>query len=191
MEDKIKKSILIGTLLGDGYIPKKNRKNCSIQWEHAIKDKDYALWKADELGLKYYIYYRNRLDNRTKKTYSSIIINTASNNILNYYRKLFYPQGKKVINKTILSILTPKAIAVWYCDDGSLYISKRTGYHLYLSVDSYSKNAKNLIRRYFENKYKLNFKHTQNRLRITSKSQIKLFMRHFGKYIKLERKKYV
>lgn len=36
----------------------------------------------------------------------------------NYYRDLFYPEGKKIIPKNINNLLTARSLAYWIMDDG-------------------------------------------------------------------------
>lgn len=179
------RQLVVGTLLGDAWIPplKGNAKNHSIWWTHKIDHEEYALWKANNIGIKYYTYYRKRYDKRTNNSHESITVYTTTDSRLENYRKLFYIDNKKIVTDEILNMLTPEAIAIWYCDDGNLYINKRTGYHLTLSIDGYTSEEKDIIKLYFKNKYELNFKNTQERIRITSKPQVCKFMELFSKYI--------
>ena len=97
----IKEQILLGTLLGDAYIGKlqKKQKIYNIGWEHSLKQKEYALWKAKHCLNNYSSYERNRLDSRTNKIYSSIICYSIKDNY-EEYRNLFY-QDKKEVSEEI------------------------------------------------------------------------------------------
>ena len=175
------KGIIIGTLLGDGHFicP---RKTHSLGISHGGKQKEYILWKAKELkkiGVR--IYPRNRYDKRTKKYYEEYQFRSKSHPFLKYLYEQFYKSGLKQPNQKILNMLTDEGVAIWYCDDGSLYVNKRTGYHIYLGINAFN-NKKEIIN-WFRDKYELNFKINQKAIRITGKSQIKLFMDLFGKYI--------
>ncbi len=194
-DSKINTNILIGGLIGDSYIPRLygRRLEYKLGWTHKKDHAEYAIWKAEKLGINYYTYYRDRYDKRTNKTYSSIEIATTTDSLFRYYRYLFYKtneKGTKKINSGIIDLLTPEAIAVWYCDDGSLYINKRTGYHLYLAVDAFSEECKEYIKLYFKRKYNINFKNSRSSLRITSKEQVLKFMDIVKPYITCECMRY-
>jgi len=166
------KELIIGTLLGDAYIPKLygRSKSYSIGWQHSLKQEEYALWKADKAKVPYSIYKRERLDKRTNKVYKSITIYSTGTNF-KYYRKLFYPKGIKVISKNILSKLTPLSIAIWFCDDGNLYYNGNNC-HLTLGVDCFNSDV---IIKYFKERWNLNFKKCQARIRLTSVKEVNKF----------------
>ena len=44
---------------------------------------------------------------------------TKTNPVFNYYRNLFYKNGKKIISEDILKQLNSRSLAIWICDDGS------------------------------------------------------------------------
>ncbi len=175
------KSIIVGTLLGDGHF-NCPRKTPSLGITHGGKQKEYMYWKVKILKkIGGGIYYRKRYDKRTKKYYEGYSFYSKSHPFFKYLYKQFYSSGLKQPNQEILNILTNEGVAIWYCDDGSLYINKRTGYHLVLGINAFN-NQKEIIN-WFKDKYGLNFKINQKRIRVTGKSQIKLFMDLFGKYI--------
>jgi len=130
--------VLIGSLLGDGGLQlQKNGINVNFKEIHSIKQKEYLIWKKECLSYfkpkinQYKIY-----DNRTNKYYSSVNLWTKIHPILTKYFRLFYPNGKKSINRTILNKIGPLALAVWYCDDGSFgYINQNGKIATYLSYE--------------------------------------------------------
>jgi len=113
--------ILIGSLLGDGYLFFADRsKNASFREDHSLKQKDYLLWKRNFLeDFDPIMKTRERFDSRTNRHYYQVGLRTKVHPLLTEYYRLFYPNGKKVLtNKIIMDKIKPLALAVWYCDDG-------------------------------------------------------------------------
>ena len=68
------------------------------------------------------------IDKRTNVSYSSVNFATLSLPCFNYYRNLFYnSDGLKVVPYNIYELLTPRSLAYWIMDDGSL---QNKGLHL-------------------------------------------------------------
>jgi recombination protein RecA len=179
--------IIYGTLLGDAYIPPLDvrGKNHKLRYTHSKKQQDWAFYKAMRINKPFTVYQRDRYDKRTGNTYGSIEILHNANSHFNDIYHTFYPNGKKVVTQDILNVLTPEAIAVWYCDDGSLYANKKRYLcHLTLATNSFTDSERELIKEYFNSNYGLNFKSTsQGVIRLTNKSQVELFMSHFAEYV--------
>ena len=119
--------ILIGAILGDGYIYPSGK----VQLEHSMKGKAYLDWKFQELRN---LAYRSlstvtRMDKRSGKKYSSCRFWLRQYFIS--WRKIFY-RGKKKFFPRNLKIL-PLALAVWYMDDGCFSDKRCT-----LSTDNFS-----------------------------------------------------
>lgn len=162
------KSILIGLLLGDGYINDKGR----IEIEHCEKQKDYCIFKAKLLhsvcggkDIKVHEYIRNRSILKDKKqfkesTFVTYSFKKQSQSFIPIRTMLYGKDRKKRITKEILDLLTPEAIALWWMDDGCLtkkytYVDgekKHCGYMLRICT-YLSKEQNELIRQYFIDKY--------------------------------------
>ena len=112
--------LLVGAVLGDGclsYSKKRNEAYFTVM--HGVKQKEYVYYKYEKLK-------RLCLMNVTKvKTcgyangtgyYFSTIWHPG---LANLY-KLLYPEGKKIVTKEILNLLTIEGFAWWIFDDGSL-----------------------------------------------------------------------
>ena len=57
--------------------------------------------------------------------------------LIGEYRKLFYPQGRKIVPDNINELLTdPLSLAVWYMDDGTLDF--RETYHCNVMLATYN-----------------------------------------------------
>ena len=68
------------------------------------------------------------VDKRTKNSYSSVNFATLSLPCFNYYKNLFYNSDNfKIVPSNIQDLLTPRGLAYWIMDDGSL---QNKGLHL-------------------------------------------------------------
>lgn len=174
----MKEQILIGSLLGDATIAslRNRRKSYSIRWEHSLKQKEYAIWKAENSLENFSIYVRERFDKRTNKTYESITCYSTKDNYQKY-RDLFYTD-KKVITKDVLDMLEPLGVAVWFMDDGSLYYNGNNC-HLNIAVDSFTENEIDLIIDFFKTRFDINFKKNRKQIRLTSVKEVTKFEKMF------------
>lgn len=136
--------ILAGCILGDGYIYKKG----AIQIEQGISQKDYLLWKFKQLkplvSVKPRLVTRKRRDGSIGQSYRFVL-----RQYFRPWRRMFYPNGKKVVNEKVLKLITPFSLAVWYMDDGC----KKNDYTLIISTDSFSKNSLNKLRRFLKERW--------------------------------------
>ena len=171
-------NLLVGTLLGDAFCPKLaiRQKNRSIRWEHGAEQKDYAAWKADQVGLEWSPFERSRLDKRTGKIYGSFTACLKANPCFNVLYDQFYKDGKKIVSVETLNKLSPEAIAVWYCDDGSLYWTSDTK-HLTLSTQCFSDEDRKTIIAFFKDRFGLDFRINQKAIRLVSKAGIEMFLK--------------
>lgn len=127
------KSLLLGMVLGDGYLQPTGKNNARLRLEHGYGQRSYLEWKVKGLpGLfsgKPAVL--KRLHPLSKKIYSYVRHQSHSTPILGKIRREFYPEGKKIIPSGIINKLDPLSLAIWYMDDGYYYRRDRCGY-LYL-----------------------------------------------------------
>ena len=111
-------SIILGTLLGDGFLQKRAQK-ARLRICHSSKQKQYVDWKYQQLI---------RLCRRTSPPKKKIVqfgstysFSTQSERILLKYHSLFYSTNgfKKIEPFLINSIKDPLSLAVWWLDDGN------------------------------------------------------------------------
>lgn len=82
------------------------------------------------ISKEYKVKSRSFIDQRTNKTYSSILFATLTLPCFTSYRDLFYNlEGKKIIPNNInqLLVTAPRGLAYWIMDDGSI---QNKGLHL-------------------------------------------------------------
>lgn len=156
MITKRQKEIIIGTILGDGYLQKTGKKNARLKLEHSEKQKEYIFWKYEEL--------KNLMQNKPKlieryspkwkKTFKYYRCQTNSMNLLGKYKKYFYnSQGKKFIPENIKNLLkSPLSLAVWYMDDGHFYARDKVAY---IYLPKYSKEELKRLLEALENNFHL------------------------------------
>ncbi len=134
--------ILIGCILGDGYITKRGQ----IVIEQSSKQKAYLDWKFEKLKSLAYpgISSVERFDRRYNKTYSSCTF--VLRQYFRPWREIFYKSGKKIFPEN--TPLSPLSIAVWYMDDGCY-----GGQQCILSLDGFDQKSRMAIAKSFHTLY--------------------------------------
>lgn len=119
------RSVLIGTLLGDGAMRCKT--NALLEVNHSIAQKSYVDWKYAVFADLTATPPSARAGNGDRVAYRFV---TRSLPVLTPFYALFYPAGQKVVPDITL---TPLALAVWLMDDGS-----RSRTSVYLNTQQFS-----------------------------------------------------
>ena len=112
---KEQEEIIFGSLLGDMAL-QKHTKTYRGSESHSIKQKEYALYKKNLLNplcgnLRYFTVKAGG------KEYQEVGFSIRPNIKLEFLYHAFYGMGKKDVPED-LSLLTPRAIAFWFMDDG-------------------------------------------------------------------------
>ena len=124
-------NVLVGTILGDGFLQKTGEKNARLRLEHGQKQKDYVLWKGNIFGRLFQGQpnYLERIHPKSRETYKYCRWQSNAGPAFGRWRKYFYPDGKKIIPNDIGNFLTePITLAVWYMDDGYFNKTDRNSY---------------------------------------------------------------
>lgn len=163
-------SVIIGLLLGDGYIDDRGR----ISIEHCKQQKEYCIWKAKLLhsicggsDIKVHEYERTRSCRKDGKHYKSSTFITYSfkkqSKSFIQFRKLLYDpiSRKKTYTQQVLELLSPISLALWWLDDGCLTRRKlsngQSGSYMMMLYTYVSKQENELIQSYFDNKYNIHW----------------------------------
>lgn len=112
---QLQRSIIIGTLLGDGYLRiVRGRKNALLEVNHSFSQKEYVDWKYSNLEnlSKNGPVVRNSNGSRIAYRFT-----TKQHPELTDLHNYFYVEGKKRIPYDLK--IDPMMLAVWYMDDGS------------------------------------------------------------------------
>ena len=134
------KEILVGTLLGDGYLEHDGFKASRLQIKQSNRKKDYVFWLYKELENLVKTPPKQRKDNQ--QWYFS----TRSLIELDFFRNLFYESGKKLVPISIKKLLvSPLSLAVWFMDDGALDYRVKSHYSFSFSTDSFIKSDVGLL----------------------------------------------
>jgi len=113
----LQKQLIFGSLLGDGSVVKgKEDKNCRFSEHHSFKQKDYLLFKYENLRP-----YSGKFIKCPGKYGMECKFSTKAHPNFNLFRRMFYDKnGSKVIRPSTLEQIThPLALAMWLGDDGS------------------------------------------------------------------------
>jgi hypothetical protein len=107
---EVQRSIIVGTLLGDGAMRCKT--NALLEINHSWTQRRYVDWKFGQLAELVATPPRARKGNAGRIAYRFV---TRSLPVLTPYFHLFYGRGRKRVPEANLS---PLALAVWFMDDG-------------------------------------------------------------------------
>lgn len=114
----IQKDVLIGTLLGDGYLRLSvSGKSARLQVYHSIHAKEYVLWKRN--------IFKNMIlaDPFYQSVNRAIRFTTVSHSSLLEFQQVFYKERTKTIPINIEKyLISPLSLTVWFMDDGNGYM---------------------------------------------------------------------
>ena len=128
--------IMIGLLLGDGHIQKRSINGnsrfiygqSSLRYYHLNYFNHVLELFKPYLSKDFELKTKSFVDKRTNNSYSSVNFATLSLPCFNYYRNIFYNSDNlKIVPSNIQDLLTPRGLAYWIMDDGSL---QNKGLHL-------------------------------------------------------------
>ena len=119
------KTIIIGNILGDGYLHRLHSGSTRLQLKQAERYKEYVMWSYENLKNLCLSGPKQRKDN------FQWYVNTRYLQEIGDLHSLFYCNGKKYIPNNIVQLLkSPLSLAVWYMDDGSLDYRPKSHYNL-------------------------------------------------------------
>jgi hypothetical protein len=143
--DKKRRSILIGTVLGDAHLETQNRgRTYRLKIEHSIKQSTYVNWLYEQFREWVRTPPKSKFKYINSTKYENYGFQTLSTGQFRFYAKKFYDDsGRKVVPMQVGHWLTPLALAVWFMDDGS-YKSK---YHraVILNTQGFGKKDINFL----------------------------------------------
>lgn len=128
---KQQKSVVIGSILGDGFLQKTGKNNARLRLEHGLKQKEYLIWKCQILANFFQSkpMFLERKNPIFDKTYQYIRAQSYSGPEFGKLYRLFYKNGRKIIPNQIQKLLKdPLALAVWFMDDGYYYPRDKMSY---------------------------------------------------------------
>lgn len=126
---KRQREIVIGLLLGDGFLQKTGKKNARLRLEHSSGQKEYIYWKHQMLKnlMQSKPKFIKRFNPHWKKHYTYYRCQSHASPEFGKLKKVFYRGLCKCIPKDISKLLNSYlSLAVWYMDDGYLYHRDRS-----------------------------------------------------------------
>lgn len=159
------KEILFGTLMGDGNLRyNSNGINVFGRINHCEKQFDYIKYLNENLvGLVSEV--KPYVGKAHGKFYNSYYFTFKSNCNLNPLYHMFYTDGKKDV-PTDLSLLTPRAMAFWFMDDGTA-----SNPSIQIATCSFSKDGLNRLQNFLKETYNFNTTiNSENKLYFKSES---------------------
>jgi len=163
------KSLIIGTILGDGYlriIPGRN--NAFLEINHSFSQKQYVDWKFEKLKNICISKPKIRKGNGSRIAYRFY---TKQYSELSKFYNNFYRNGYKMVPDNLK--LDAIALSVWFMDDGS----KCGDSNFYLNTQQFSKDHQLKLLSYLEKiglKANLNKDKNYYRIRFFNSSVSKL-----------------
>ena len=115
------REFIFGTLLGDGSLSLRGKHtNARFKVSHTGKDIGYLRFKWDVLSdfVTGNIYWDTHHNQQVNKVYHSYSFITCTHPELTPIFQLFYKNGRKIVDLTILNQINPFGLAVWIMDDG-------------------------------------------------------------------------
>jgi hypothetical protein len=189
------RAILLGSVLGDGSLRKRKNslnRNASFWVRHSIKQKEYFLWKRDQLKKELsfnevkdiYEQFPNP-SNLIEFSTHKLCYRSKSTLSLTYFYHLVTKLHKKCIKRKWLNMMTPLSLAIWWCDDGSLVKNTRQGV---FCTEGFSFKEIQVLQKYLDKVWKIKTViYSQNkfkkdgqeryRLWIVGVSELKKFLR--------------
>lgn len=125
------KAVVIGSILGDGFLQKTGKNNARLRLEHGLAQKDYLIWKCQimENFFQSKPIILERKNPIFGKTYQYIRAQSYSGLEFGKFHRIFYQDKRKIIPEQIRKFLKdPLALAVWFMDDGYYYHRDKIAY---------------------------------------------------------------
>lgn len=117
----IQQEVLIGTLFGDGRLESRSHNGSArLRVHHSESQRAFLFWKY-KIFQDMVTHTPWRIawkDKRTGNICAAWFFHTRTLHDLRPYHQLFYREGRKIVPEVIDDLLTPRALATWFMDDG-------------------------------------------------------------------------
>lgn len=151
--------VLVGSLLGDARlecrsIGKRHSITARLRIHQSEKQKDYVFWKYEVFKDTVLTPPRRIMtwyDKKRNKEHYSWYFHSKSLEQLGLLQKCFYQDKTKILPKDVFELLTPRALAVWFMDDGSNTQNSYT-----ISTHCFSDEEQKNTINFFKEKYDIN-----------------------------------
>lgn len=154
------KRLLIGMLIGDGTIT--NHPDYKI--DHSTPQLEYLKWKIsllDETNIKNSGLKKYKSSAGFNKGEDVYRVRLSTSMTIKALRRSIY-KPKKTITRKLLNWLTPREIAIWFMDDGSVNVNtskqRSSIKHTVLIATCVEEEVANMIVDYFEEVWNITFR---------------------------------
>jgi hypothetical protein len=142
------KSIIYGTLLGDGCLQKtKGYQNARLSIRHSFVQVDYFHWKVDKLRE---IASPKSVQKQAPAGLSQqikLLFQSRACPELSAIQSITHLNNRLRIQRRWCNHLTPLSLAIWWCDDGSIISNGRKGV---LCTDGFDETSVRLLANYLQ-----------------------------------------
>jgi hypothetical protein len=142
------KSIIYGTLLGDGRLYKTKRyKNSQLSIRHSFGQVDYFNWKVDKLQEIASPKSIQKLVSTGLNKPAQLLFQSKACPELTEVQSITHLNNRLRIQRRWCNHLTPLSLAIWWCDDGSIISNGRKGV---LCTDDFDEISVRLLANYLQ-----------------------------------------
>lgn len=175
--------VIIGSLLGDARLECRSAGirhpiTARFRVHHGERQRAYVFWKYGIL--KNFVSQKPReiiWDNPKRNLReTSWYFHTRSSQAFGIIHGYFYHNGLKTLPEHIGQFINPKALAIWFMDDGS-----NNGNNCTISTHSFSLEEQKRISRIFKEKFEITARMVKDR----TKFKIALGVREYQKFIRI------
>ena len=151
----LQREVVVGLLLGDGHLETQNNgRTYRLKIEHSYLQKEYADWLC-QIFKDWVLTPPQKKEQMVQGVkYEKYWFSTISHGAFRFYAGQFYSGKRKVLPKLIARWLTPRAIAVWFMDDGSIKSKRHRA--LILNTQSFTKAELNGMIKILQKKFGVN-----------------------------------
>jgi len=149
-------SVVVGTVLGDGFLSRYYNKGTSLRIKHCKKQLPYLKFKGDLLSDIFPSDIREEATIRFGKELFSCELVSIVHPDLSELHNIFYPAHKKIIPVNIFDLLDELSLSILFMDDGT-YCESGTVRVLRISTEGFSFDDSILLRDAIYNKFNVKF----------------------------------
>ena len=148
------RDILVGLMLGDGHLETQNQgKTYRLKIEYAVTRTDYCNHIYESFQEWVLTPPKPRSKNSRSHLSQNIAFSTLSHGAFRFYAQQFYQDGRKVVPSMIGKLLTPRGLAYWFMDDGSMKSKQSMG--LIFNTQGFSRREVNKLSELLEVNFQL------------------------------------
>ena len=148
------REILVGLVLGDGHLETQNRgRTYRLKVEYSSSKREYCQHLYESFREWVLTPPKEKSKHSKGHVSSNFAFNTVSHGAFRFYAQQFYLDGKKVVPKRLDNMLTPKGLAYWYMDDGSMKSKQSKG--VILNTQGFSRNEVGMLVDLLKEKFSL------------------------------------